>query len=389
MPALCQPLADGQERVQVAKTSPGRQCESHGQIVPTLGYYRRMAETTERRLALLMHGAIQGDGGKMGLGLLRYSEDPIICVIDKESVGQDITALTGIPRPVPIVASVEDAAALGANTLVPAIAPAGGALPPEWRAEVGRALRMGFSLINGLHEKMADAPDMRDALQPGATIYDVRQEPAGLDNSSGLARDLAAKRVLTVGTDMAIGKMTTSLELHAAAKRRGVPSAFVATGQIGICISGAGIPLDAIRVDFAPGAVEKAVLEAAAKIEDQGIIWVEGQGSVLHPASSAWLALIRGSIPTELILCHRIGQERIMRIPWVKIPPLAEVAALYEAICAPIQPAKVVGIALNGGYLPDDDVRAACEAIEAETGLPTTDTVRFGGEKLLDAVLRN
>lgn len=349
-----------------------------------------MAETPERRLALLMHDAIQGQGGKMGLGLLRYSETPIVCVIDRESVGKDIMALTGIPRPVPIVASVAEAAALGANTLVPAIAPAGGALPPEWRAEVIQALHLGFSLINGLHEKMADAPDMSAALHPGASIFDVRQEPAGLDNGTGSARTLHAKRVLTVGTDMAIGKMTTSLELHAAAKRRGVPSAFVATGQIGICISGAGIPLDAIRVDFAPGAVEKAVLEAAVQINDsdQGIIWVEGQGSILHPASTAWLALTRGSVPTQLILCHRIGQDAVMRAPWVKIPPLNEVAALYEAVCAPIQPTKVVGIALNGGLLPDDDVRAACEAIEAETGLPTTDTVRFGGERLLDAVLR-
>jgi uncharacterized NAD-dependent epimerase/dehydratase family protein len=335
-----------------------------------------------------MHGAVLGPGGKMGLGLLRYSECPIACVVDRETAGKSLSALTRIARDVPIVASVEKAQALGADTLVPAIAPAGGALPPEWRTEVIDALKRGFSLVNGLHEKMNDATDMKAALQNGAFIWDVRQEPPNLDNGLGRARDLPCKRVLTVGTDMAVGKMTATLELHAAAKKHGVPSAFVATGQIGICICGSGVPLDAVRVDFATGAVESAVLSALpAPGGGRGILWVEGQGSVLHPASSAWLSLIRGAVPTHLILCHRAGQESVMRAPWVTIPPLKDVAALYEAVCAPILPAKVVGIALNGGHLEtDDEAREACEALERETGLPTTDPVRFGVDSLLAAV---
>jgi uncharacterized NAD-dependent epimerase/dehydratase family protein len=169
----------------------------------------------------------------------------------------------------------------------------------------------------------------------------------------------------------------------------------VATGQIGICITGAGIALDAVRVDFASGGVEWAVLEAAKKLPHPagvvgaGLIWVEGQGSVLHPASTAWLPLIRGSVPTHLILCHRAGQESVMRAPWVKIPPLREVAALYEAVCAgagALPAAKVVGIALNCGHLSDDEARVACAQTEAETGLPTDDVVRFGGERLLESV---
>lgn len=352
-----------------------------------------MTLTNDNTLALLMHGAVLGSGGKMGFGLLRYSDAPIACVIDRETAGQDLTALTEIPRTVPIVATVAEALALGANTLIPAIAPAGGVLPDDWRAEVVTALQSGMSLVNGLHERMAEAPDFRAALVPDAWVWDVRREPESLVNGAGRARELSCKRVLTVGTDMAIGKMTASLELHKAAQRRGVASGFVATGQIGICISGAGIALDAVRVDFASGGVEWAVLEAAKKLPcppdaaGAGVLWVEGQGSVLHPASTAWLPLIRGSVPTHLILCHRIGQESVLRAPWVKIPPLREVAALYEAVCAPIAPAKVVGIALNGGHLDERAVREACAAVERETGLPTDDVVRFGGERLLDAIV--
>jgi uncharacterized NAD-dependent epimerase/dehydratase family protein len=210
----------------------------------------------------------------------------------------------------------------------------------------------------------------------------VRQEPPNLPTGSGLARNLSARRLLTVGTDMAIGKMTTSLELHRSAVASGLRSAFVATGQIGICISGRGVPLDAVRVDFASGSVEAETLHAGL---DADIVWIEGQGSILHPASTAWLPLLRGSMPTQLILCHKINQEAVLRAPWVKIPKLAEVARLYEAVAAPIFPTRTVGIALNGGRLTDAEVRAACMQIEAETGLPTTDVVRFGAEKLLAA----
>jgi uncharacterized NAD-dependent epimerase/dehydratase family protein len=343
-----------------------------------------MQISPDRRLALLMHEAVLGSAGKMGFGLLRYSDAQIACVIDRETAGQSLATLTGITRPVPIVATIADALALGADTLVPAIAPAGGILPDDWRLEICEGLRGGMSLVNGLHERMAEADDFRAALTPSAWIWDVRVEPDGLPNGLGRARELVAKRILTVGTDMAIGKMTTSLELHKAAQRRGLASAFVATGQIGICISGTGIALDAVRVDFASGGVEWATLEAAKSNPE--VIWVEGQGSVLHPASTAWLPLIRGSVPTQMILCHRAGQDAVLRAPWVKIPPLKEVAALYEAICAPILPACVVGIALNCGHLTDSEARAACAQTEAETGLPTTDVVRFGGERLLESV---
>jgi len=355
-----------------------------------------MKLTPDRKLALLMHDAVLGPSGKMGFGLLRYSEAQIACVVDRETAGQDLAALTGIPTAVPIVATMAEAIALGADTLVPAIAPGGGILPDEWRLEIVEGLRAGMSLVNGLHERMAEAADFQAALTDHAWIWDVRREPHGLPNGLGRARELAAKRILTVGTDMAIGKMTTSLELHAAAKRAGIPSAFVATGQIGICISGAGIALDAVRVDFASGGVEWATENAAQSLEAPsparagGVIWVEGQGSILHPASTAWLPLIRGSVPTHLILCHRIGQDAVLRAPWVKIPALKEVAALYESVCAAagaLQPAKVVGIALNCAGLTDAEAQAACAQTEAETGIPTDDVVRFGGEKLLAAVV--
>ncbi len=342
-------------------------------------------------LVLLMHDALAAKPGvpyfgKMGTGLLRYSANPIVCVVDETQAGGDLVALTGVPRPAPIVATVAEAVALGAQVLVIGVATAGGVLPARFRADITDALRAGLSVVNGLHVVLNDDVSLVSLLQPGAFMWDVRREPPGLMPATGAAATLPVRRVLTVGTDMAIGKMTASLELDRSARARGLRSAFLASGQIGMCISGDGIPLDAVRVDFAGGAVEQLVMRHA---EGHDVLWVEGQGSILHPASTAWLALVRGSCPTHLVLVHRAGQTHIARAP-VAMPPLREVAALYEAVAsvAGVTPGpRVVGIALNCGHLDDEGAAAACAESEAETGLPVVDVVRSGADRLLDAVL--
>jgi uncharacterized NAD-dependent epimerase/dehydratase family protein len=342
--------------------------------------------TSENRLVLMMHDNLVSGYGKMGHGLLRYSDAEIAAVVDRQHPGGDLPALTGIDRRAPIVADVREALSLGADTLVLGVANPGGVLPPDWRAEIKEALAAGMSLVNGLHGPLADHPELKPLLRPGRWIWDVRKEPEGLQNGTGAAAELACKRVLTVGTDMAIGKMTASLEMDRAARRRGVRSKFLASGQIGICIAGEGVALDAVRVDFASGAVESMVMERGP---DHDVLFVEGQGSIFHPASTAWLPLIRGSAPTHLILVHRAGQEAVARAPWVKIPPLREAAALYEAVCSAcgsLPPAKTAGIALNCARLSDDEARRAVEKTARETGLPVADVVRFGAEPLLDAM---
>jgi uncharacterized NAD-dependent epimerase/dehydratase family protein len=338
------------------------------------------------RLALLMNGYLTSRHGKMGAGILRYSDYPVVAVIDETVTGQSLSVLTGINRDVPVVSSVAEAHALGADTLVIAVATSGGVLPDGYRAEIVSALKSGMHLVNGLHGTYADDPEFAAVRQRGAVIWDVRQEPAGLGSGRGRALDLPCRRVLTVGTDMAIGKMTASLELHRSAQRQGLRSAFLATGQIGIVISGDGVPLDAVRVDFATGAVEALCLRHA----DVDVQWVEGQGSILHPGSTAWLGLMRGSQPTDLVLVHRANQTHLDQLDAFPIPPIGDVIAAYESV-ASLNPGfsapKVRAIALNCGQLADDDAaRKACEELEAGAGIVTDDVVRFGADRLLAAL---
>lgn len=341
----------------------------------------------EHRIAILQHGGIRGAYGKTGLSLLRYSEAQIVAVIDCECAGGSIPQLTGIPRDVPIVASLREALRYQPQILVTGIAPPGGALPDAWWQEVKEAVAAGLCVVNGLHTLMAEHPDLNPLLRPGQWIWDVRREPPGLTLGSGAARQLPCLRVLTVGTDMAIGKMSTSIELHRACLRRGLRSAFIASGQTGIMVAGDGVPLDAVRVDFAAGAVEQVVMRYG---REHDILHIEGQGSLLNPASTATLPLIRGSQPTHLILVHRAWQTHIRSYPHVPIPPLPEVVRLYEVVASAsgaFAPAPVVGIALNTAHLSDAEARDAIAQVESETGLPCTEVIRYGAEKLVEAIL--
>ena len=341
-----------------------------------------MQLTANSRVAILLESGIKGIHGKTGLAFLRYSQTNVVAVIDSQTAGESLKSLTKIARSVPIVPDLASALVYQPDLLLIGIAPSGGQLPSELQAEIAIAVRAGLSIINGLHTRLLP---LFPYLQPEQEIWDLRQEPAGLNIGKGKARSLTAERILTVGTDMGIGKMSASLELHRAALKQRIKAQFVATGQAGIAISGRGIPLDAVRVDFAAGAVEKTVLDLG---EGQDLVIIEGQGSLLHPGSTATLPLIRGSQPTGLVLVHRAGAKQIRDLDF-SIPPLPEVIQLYETVAragGTFNTAKVKAIALNTSSLDRPAAEAAIESTADLTGLPCSDVVRFGGATILPAI---
>ncbi|ACB50628.1 DUF1611-containing protein [Crocosphaera subtropica ATCC 51142] len=340
--------------------------------------------TANHRVVILLHEGIKGTHGKTGLAYLRYGQGAIAAVIDADCAGQSVQEVTGIAKDIPIVSNIQAALAYNPDVLLIGIAPSGGILPDAWLEEIKEGVKAGLSVVNGLHTPLA--PYFK-SLQPKQWIWDIRQEPSGLSIGLGKARALGCQRILTVGTDMSVGKMSTSLECHRAAQKRGINSKFLGTGQGGIMISGEGIPLDAVRVDFAAGAVEKMVLEAANHYD---VLWIEGQGSLLHPGSTATLPLIRGSQPTALILVHRVGQTTIQHAPNVSIPPLPDVIELYETVAqvgGATDEVKVKAIALNTFHLDPKEAQKAIDKIQQMTGLPCSDVVRFGGDRLIERLL--
>jgi uncharacterized NAD-dependent epimerase/dehydratase family protein len=318
--------------------------------------------------------------GKTARGVMRYRPEEVVALLDSERAG-------ATEQGFPVVGSVEDALAYAPTVALVGVATAGGRFPPAWRALLERCVVNGLDVENGLHEFLTDDAELTElARRHGVELRDLRKAPPGLNVPSGRNLELPVRTVLTVGSDCAIGKMTVSLELDAEATRRGVASEFVPTGQTGIAIAGWGIAVDAVVSDFIAGAAEQLVVEGHRRGGE--LLWVEGQGSLLHPSySGVTLGLMHGSAPHAYVLCHKADARYVDDDPRYPIPPLTELAELHERISLLSRPAQVLAIALNTRDLDEEAARRAIEATAAETGLATSDPVRFGAAPLVDAVL--
>lgn len=345
-----------------------------------------------RRIAILADGHLNYQDAKTAVGLLRYGQDTVVCAIDREHAGTDVAAALnspdGLGTGVPIVADVGSALARTPDTLLIGIAPAGGRLPDAWRAQILAAIAAGLDVVSGLHVFLADDAEIASAAhERGVRLWDVRRPSDALATRIREDRPYRAGShvIYFCGSDCNVGKMTAAVELDAAARRRDLSSAFVATGQTGILIAGDGVPADRVISDFLPGAVEGVVAPAAERAD---WVWVEGQGALTHPAFSAvTLGLLHGAAPDAMILCHLAGRTQVRHYEHRKIPPLSQVRAMYEQAASWLKPASVVAVALNTQYLDEAEARVAIAAAAAETGLPTGDPVRFGADTLLDAVI--
>ena len=317
--------------------------------------------------------------GKTARGVIRYAPQDVVCVLDSQS---DAGEHEGFP----LVRTVDDAMRYAPTTALVGVATQGGRFPPEWRALLEECIHAGLDIENGLHEFLTDDDELTSlARKRGVELRDLRKAPPGLNVPTGANLTHGATSILMVGSDCAIGKMTVALELDREAKARGVRSEFIPTGQTGIAIAGWGISVDAVVADFIAGAAEQLVLEGVRRGGE--VLFVEGQGSLLHPAySGVTLGLIHGSAPHSYVLCHKADETVVDGDDRYPIPPLSELVELHEKISLLSRPAKVLAIALNTRDLDEEPARRAIAEAEAETGLPADDPVRFGAEKLVDAL---
>jgi len=336
----------------------------------------------ERRLLILGEGfSHDAHYGKTMRGIIRYGPDPVVAILDSARAGETHDGI-------PIVGTVEDALPFEPTVAVVGVATQGGRFPPAWRELLKSAITNGLDVESGLHEFISeDAELIALAREHRVTLRDLRRPPEGLSVPTGANLQVDAKIVLTVGSDCAIGKKTVAVELDLEARRRGLESVFVPTGQTGIAIAGWGIAVDAVVADFLAGAAEQLVVEGAER--GGKLLFVEGQGSLVHPLySGVTLGLMHGAAPHAFALCHRAGSTEIEGCPGHPIPPLRELVALHKRIALPRRPAEIVCVALNTADLgSEDEARVAIAAAAAETDLPADDPVRFGAASLLDAIV--
>ena len=341
------------------------------------------------RLAIFAEGLFAKHTGKTAHGVIRYGTREVVAVIDSTCAGRTASEVEPFClKPVPIVATLDEALELEPDTLLIGVAPPGGKLDSAWRPTLLAALEAGVSLEAGLHTQLNEDPELREAAERhGAQLRDLRQAPPDLSVPQGpYSRPDNVQVVHSVGSDTVIGKKVVTLELDRAARERGLRSVYVPTGQTGVAIAGWGIAVDHVISDYVGGAGERLVHQGA---ERGDLLFVEGQGAIFHPAySGVTLGLLHGSAPDLLVLVHKAGATHNRNYPDLPIPPLNELIAAYERVAAPVRPARVSAIALNTSDLDEDAARAAIADAERETGLVSDDVVRFGPERVLDAVLR-
>jgi uncharacterized NAD-dependent epimerase/dehydratase family protein len=293
----------------------------------------------------------------------------------------DTPVTAGLPR-----VSPRQAREKGARSLVIGVANYGGIIQENWMPTLLEALEAGLDLIGGMHAKLQDIEPLRTAAaRLGRRLIDVRIPPANIPVANGRKR--TGKRLLTVGTDCALGKKYSALALTRAFKDRGVEADFRATGQTGILISGRGIPMDAVVSDFEAGAAEMLSPDGPSQHWDV----IEGQGSLFHPSYAAVsLGLLHGSQPDVLVVCHQAGRTHILGKSDYPLPSLEETIDLNLRLGSRTNPdIRCAGVSLNTSQLEEGPARDLMAMQSQRLGMPVADPIRGGAEfeRLVDACL--
>lgn len=276
--------------------------------------------------------------------------------------------------------SVEEAIAAGAGSLIVGTALVGGSLPAAWTDTLCRAARGGMDIVAGLHSRLDRIPELVAAASDGgARLIDVRTPPADLPVGSGRKR--RGRRLLTVGTDCALGKKYTALQLERDMLAQGLNASFRASGQTGIMIAGSGVPIDCVVADFISGAAEVLSPDNA---DDHWDI-IEGQGAIFHPGYAAVThGLLIGSQPDVFVVCHEAHRETVSGWPHIPLPTIGEVIERTVAIGRLTNPAiRCVGISVNTSQLPGAERADYLRSLSDRYGLPCVDPMAGGTLELL------
>ncbi|HCB09282.1 MAG TPA: DUF1611 domain-containing protein [Alteromonas sp.] len=301
---------------------------------------------------------------------------PEMCVGEYSLPGCSVT--TGLPA-----MTIEEGAQQGAKAFVLGFANSGGVLDPSLVASIITALEAGMDIINGLHDKLADIPEVAEKAQAlGRRLIDIRHPTTKFKTGTGVKRP--GKRLLTVGTDCSVGKMYTTLSLARGMQSQGMKATFRASGQSGILVAGEGVAVDCVVSDFISGSVEAL---CPANDDDHWDL-IEGQGSLYHPAfAGVSLGLLHGSQPDALVICHALNRDHMRALPGRPLPSLEQVIEMNLTAARITNPdVKVIGVSVNTSSVSEDEALVYCKSVTEQLGLPCVDPIRHGVGALVEAL---
>ena len=342
--------------------------------------------TNDKRYAILVEGQFNSRESKTANALLRFAPASAVALIDSTQAGKSAQEVLGYGGDVPVCGTFQESLNYSPNTLLIGIAPMSGRLPEEWRSIILDAMGEGLDIVSGLHTFIGDDSEFAAAAgENGVRITDLRKPPVNLSVSEDLWRKRTSYVALTVGTDVAIGKMTTLLQLLGYLEDKPLNSAFVATGQTGLLFTEYGVCIDAVVSDFVAGSIESEIMKLDS---DHDLLLVEGQGSLFHQGySGVTLGLIHGVMPDGILICHEPARK--VNDYGTKMPTLTESIAMHKAVIHPFRKVDMIGVSLYTSEQNEEEALDSIRKAEEETGLPADDPVRFGPEKLGEAIINS
>lgn len=311
---------------------------------------------------------------KTGYGLMQWRRELCLgqfrlpgCLID-----------LGLPELTPAEATER-----GAKSLVVGAANVGGFFPDSWLTALVDAASAGLDIVAGMHTRLADLHGLAEAAEAaGARLIDVRLPPSGLPVGTGRKR--TGRRLLTVGTDCAVGKKYSVLALEREMLNRGMKVTYRATGQTGIMIAGSGIAIDAVVADFVSGAAE------ALSPDNEEDHWdlIEGQGAIFHPGyAGVTLGLLHGSQPDAIVLCHEAHRTTIDLWHGYQVPTITDCIETYLQLGRLTNAdIRCVGVSVNTSKINTERREEYLCELAARLGLPCVDPLIDGVGSIVDVL---
>ena len=337
----------------------------------------------KKKIVILSHGAFNYIKNKTGNMLIRYRTDEVIALLDRTKSGMSANDELGYGGNIPVLDNFDACIDLEPDTLVIGNASQGGFISDDYRAEVIKAIEFGCDIISGMHHFINDDVEfVQLAEKHNVSLFDLRRPPDPPNFPKGSWHKRKIPVLLIVGTDCDTGKMTTAWEVSERLKSRGRKVEFIGTGQTGILLSGAGVPIDAVKADFMAGEIEHLIDKVS---EDTELIIVEGQGALTNQYyAGVTLGLLHGAMPDYMLMTHDPARE--LDVTDYPMATMRLVMDMHLDLMSNFKKSKFIGINLLTFKLSDEDAKKEIDKVKEEYSMATTDLIRYGSNELIETI---
>ena len=337
----------------------------------------------KKKIVILSHGAFNYIKNKTGNMLIRYRTDEVVALLDRTKSGMTANDELGYGGNIPVLDNFDTCIDLEPDTLVIGNASQGGFISDDYRSEVIKAIEFGCDIISGMHHFINDDVEfVQLAEKHNVSLFDLRRPPDPPNFPKGSWHKRKIPVLLIVGTDCDTGKMTTAWEVSERLKSRGRKVEFIGTGQTGILLSGAGVPIDAVKADFMAGEIEHLIDKVS---EDTELIIVEGQGALTNQYyAGVTLGLLHGAMPDYMLMTH--DPARDLDVTDYPMATMRLVMDMHLDLMSNFKKSKFIGINLLTFKLSDEDAKKEIDKVKEEYSMATTDLIRYGSNELIETI---